>query len=80
MQVQTRKLEVVLEQQGPQGTGPVDYEKLRIENQQQADKLRRRMAELPQLRASTGRATQVLLHSASALQCLLKASSSILIE
>lgn len=40
--------------------GAVDYEKLRIENQQQAEILRKRNEELPRLRLSAGRATQAL--------------------
>lgn len=44
---------------GGMAVGAVDYEKLRIENQQQSEILRKRNAELPRLRLSAGRATQV---------------------
>ena len=45
--------------QGGMVVGAVDYEKLRIENHQQTEILRRRNTEMPRLRLSAGRATQV---------------------
>lgn len=59
-QEQGRKAEVLMNQTAAVGlsSGAVDYEKLRIENQQQSQHLRVCINELPRLRTSAGQVSQ----------------------